>query len=215
MAQRRGRTPRKSSRRVLRRGRGRTPRRTRGTPLRIWTIVMFLVCIAAGVGIGWLTNRGNLEAAQTMGASLKAENEQYVSSLAEANRQVEIANERVTLADATIGKLEQKLAESAKISDYWWERAHPREFASFDELKAWLAQDNTDKTIYIFGNGCLSNYNSDDYALALARNALRDGYLVSLQVEDGHVLNSTIIGDKIYFIEPQSDEAWLGGYRDS
>jgi hypothetical protein len=215
MAQRRGRTLRKSSRRVLRRGRGRTPRRTRGTSLRIWTIVMFLVCIAAGVGIGWLTTRGNLEAAQTMGASLKAENEHYLSSLAEANRQVEIANERVTLANATIGKLEQKLDESAKLSAYWWERAHPREFASFDELKAWLAQDDTDSTIYIFGSGCLSNYGSDDYALALARNALRDGYLVSLQVEDGHVLNSTIIGDKIYFIEPQSDEAWLGGYRDS
>ena len=206
MAQRRGKTLRRGSGRVLRRGSGRT--------LRISTVIMFLVCIAAGIGIGWLTTRGNLEAAQTAGQSLKAENEQYASSLEEANRQVEIANGQVILANVTIEKLEQKLAESEKFGAYWWERAHPREFKSVDELKAWLDQDATDNTLYIFGDGCISNYDCDDYAVALERNALRDGYSVSLQIEDNHVLNSTIIGNKIYFIEPQSDEVWFWEYRD-
>jgi hypothetical protein len=179
----------------------------KGKALRILTVIMFLVCILAGVGIGWLTTKGDLEAAQTMGESLKAENEQYVFSLEEANQQVVQAN-------VTIGNLERKLAESEKFGAYWWERAHPKGFSSVDELKAWLAQDDTDSTIYIFGTGCLSKYDCDDYAVALERNALLDGYLVSLQIENNHVLNSTIIGNEIYFIEPQTDEVWFWGYRD-
>ena len=209
MAQRKGsgKTLRKGSGRVLRRGGSRTPRRGSGKALRIFTVIMFLACIVTGIGIGWLTTRGDLEAAQTAGESLKAENEQYVSSLEEANRQV-------ILDDVTIEKLEQKLAESEKFGAYWWERAHPKEFKSFDELKAWLARDDTDNTLYIFGAGCISNYDCDDYAVALKRNALLDGYSVSLQIESNHMLNSTIIGDKIYFIEPQSDEVWFWEYRD-
>ena len=187
--------------------RGMAQRRGKGRALRIYTIIMFLVCILAGIAIGWLTTKGNLEAAQIMGENLKAENEQYASSLEEANQQAILAN-------VTIENLEQKLAESERFGTYWWERAHPREFKSVDELKAWLAQDDTESTLYIFGAACLSNYDCDDYAVALERNALLDGYAVSLQIENDHVLNSTVIGNEIYFIEPQSDEVWFWGYRD-
>jgi hypothetical protein len=181
--------------------------RGKGRALRIYTVIMFLVCMLAGIAIGWLTTRGDLEAAQIMGDSLKAENEQYASSLEEANQQAILAN-------VTIENLEQKLAESERFGDYWWERAHPREFKSLDELKAWLAQDDTESTLYIFGAGCISTYDCDDFAVALERNALLDGYAVSIQIENDHVLNSTIIGNEIYFIEPQSDEVWFWGYRD-
>jgi preprotein translocase subunit SecG len=208
MAQRRG------SGKTLKRGSGKTLKRGSGRALRIFTVIMFLACIVASIGIGWLTTREDLEAAQTAGESLKAENEQYASYLEETNRQAKIANEQVILANVTIEKLEQKLAESEKFGAYWWERAHPKEFKSVDELKAWLAQDDTDNTLYIFGVGCISNYDCDDYAVALVRNALSDGYLVSLQIERDHVLNSTIIGNKIYFIEPQTDEVWFWEYRD-
>ena len=197
-----------------RKGRGRAQRRDRSRAPRILTVIMFLVCIVAGIAIGWLTTRWDLEAAQTMGESLKTKNEQYASSLEEANRQAEIANEQVILANVTIEELEQKLTESEKFGDYWWGRAHPKEFGSVDALKAWLAQDDADSTLYIFGAGCISNYDCDDYAVALVRNALSDGYSVSLQMEGAHVLNSTIIGNKIYFIEPQSDEVWFWEYRD-
>jgi len=187
--------------------------------LRICIVIMFLACIVTS--IGWLTSKWDLEAAQIIGESLKAKNEQYASSLEEANRQAEIANEQVILtnqqieqANASIGKLKQKLAESVRFGAYWWERAHPREFESLDELKAWLDKDDTDSTLYIFGFGCLADYDCDDYAVALVHNALLDGYSVSLQIEDNHMLNSTIIGNKIYFIEPQNDKVWFWGYRD-
>jgi hypothetical protein len=187
--------------------------------LRIWMVIMFLACIFTGVG--WLNSRWNLEAAQTAGESLKTENEQYAFSLDEISRLAQIANEQVVqsnqqieLANTSIEKLKQKLEDSEKFGAYWWERAHPKEFGSVSELKAWLAQDDTDSTLYIFGAGCVSLYDCDDYAVALVYNALADGYSVSLQVEDKHMLNSTVIGNNIYFIEPQNDKVWLWGYRD-
>jgi len=187
--------------------------------LRIWMVIIFLACIFTGVG--WLTTRWNLEAAQTVGEGLKTENEQYTYSLEEANQQLGIANEQVVQtnqqieqANASIGRLEQKLADSEKFGAYWWDRAHPEEFGSVDELKAWLAQDDTESTLYILGSGCISEYDCDDYAVALVHNALADGYAVSLQIEGSHMLNSTLIGNEIYFIEPQNDEVWLWGYRD-
>jgi hypothetical protein len=87
-------------------------------------------------------------------------------------------------------------------------------FESLDELKAWLEGDDTDSTIYIFGEGCLNCYCCVDYATALMMNAYRDGYRVSVQFEKSHALNSAVIGDKIYFIEPQNDKVWLWGHRD-
>ena len=194
--------------------------------LRICTVIMFLACMVSS--IGWLSSRWNLEAAQTGGDSLKTENGQYFSSFEEMSRLAKIANEQVVqgndeiilinlqidLANTSIEKLKLKLEDSEKFGTYWWDRAHPQEFGSVGELKVWLAQDDTDSTIYIFGTGCVSLYDCDDYAVALVYNALFDGYSVSLQVESNHMLNSTVIGNNIYFIEPQNDKVWLWGHRD-
>jgi len=182
--------------------------------LRICRVIMFLVCIVIGIGIGWLTTKGDLAAVQLAGESLEAATKQYAFTLREVNQRAILSKQQVGLATATIGKLEQKLAESERFGAYWWERAHPREFGSLDELKAWLAKDDTDSTIYIFGGGCLTSYDCDDYAVALMRNALLDGYSISTQIVGNHMINSTIIGNKIYFIEPQNDEVWFWGYRD-
>jgi hypothetical protein len=161
--------------------------------LRILMVIIFLACIFAGVG--WLTTVGNLEAAPTVGESLKTGNEQASDN-------------------TSIVGLEQRLADSEESGAYRWDSAYPAEFASVDELQTWLAQDDTDSTLYIFGSGCIAEYDCDDYAIALVYNALADGYSVSLQIEGKHMLNSTIIGNSIYFIEPQTDEVWLWGYRD-
>jgi hypothetical protein len=211
----------KGNSKVLKRGSGKTLKKSSGKALRIYTAMIFLACIAVGVTIGWLTTKGNLDAAQIRGESLRVENEQYASSLEEANRLASIANEQIKLsnqqieqAKANIEQLQQKLDEAERTASYWWQRAHPGEFNSVDELKAWLAQDATNQTLYIFGNGCVSRYDCDDYAMALVRNALLDGYLVSIQIEDNHMVNSTLIGNAIYYIEPQTDEVRFWGYRD-
>jgi hypothetical protein len=160
--------------------------------LRIGMVAIFLACIFAGVG--WLTPAWNSEAAPTVGDILKGD---------------ELANDNTSVVG-----LEQGPPDSTEFSTYRWESAYPTEFTSVDELKAWLAQDDTDSTLYIYGSGLIAEYDCDDYALALVRNALAAGYAVSLQIEGDHMLNSTIIGNEIYFIEPQTDEVWLWGYRD-
>ncbi len=184
--------------------------------LRICMVIMFLAF--AVTGVGWLTTKWNLEAS----------NEQYAYSLEEvsrlagiANGQVMLSNQQIEQANAnigqlndSIGQLQQELVDAEKFGAYWWERAHPREFESVGVLKAWLAEDDTDSTLYIFGAGCISTYDCDDYATALVYNALADGYSVSTQIVDKHMLNSTIIGNEIYLIEPQNDDVWLWGYRD-
>jgi len=105
-----------------------------------------------------------------------------------------------------------------------------REFESSDELKEWLEQDDTDKYEIMrlvidsnmsgtfTGGGCC-----EDYAMHLQESALSDGYIVSFStinwneynalftekqcsLGEKHALNLTIIRNKVYLIEPQTDE---------
>jgi len=183
-------------------------------------VILFLSCLVAGAG--WLTTKWDLETARIINQQLTVENEQYASDLKGANEQVILLNQQIQQTDATIENLKRKLTEAESYSSYWWQRAHPREFQSLDELKSWLAEDNTNAIHLISGEYAWEgtwvdpDYDCDDYATTLMRNALEDGYLVSTQISvfTQHMLNSTIIGNRIYFIEPQTDEVWLSGYRD-
>ena len=64
-------------------------------------------------------------------------------------------------------------------------------------------------------NGQPSNplYDCDDYAGELQRRALKDGYIINVELdkENGlpHALNSVIIGNDWYFIEPQDGTYWF------
>lgn len=98
-----------------------------------------------------------------------------------------------------------------------------REFVSLQKLVDWLEQDKTDSTLYFTGTvdfsaSLGSKYDCDDFAYRLQKSALAEGYLMSTEiiVKRGkqHMINSTSIGNNIYFIEPQTDEVWLGTYRD-
>jgi hypothetical protein len=149
-----------------------------------------------------------------VGDSLKASNEQYASSLEETSQQGVLTNQQIGLANTTIEELKQKLAENEVLVIYWQDRAQPREFVSLDELKAWLAKDNTGSTLHIVVVGSLAGYDCDDYATALVQNALSSGFSISTQIVGDHMLNSTIIGNEIYYIEPQNNKVWLWGYRD-
>ncbi|MCJ7828540.1 MAG: hypothetical protein MUP81_02235 [Dehalococcoidia bacterium] len=113
----------------------------------------------------------------------------------------------------TISGLTQQLGEAQEYGSYWWGMAHPKEFESLETLKAWLMQDNTESA---FTDTTDINYDCDDYARGLMRNALEDGYLISTQIDifKAHMFNSAMIGNDIYFIEPQTDEVWFSGHID-
>ena len=73
-------------------------------------------------------------------------------------------------------------------------------------------------------------YDCEDYALALRDDAYSKGFHMNIQAvwdyrrpdtgeliteyNEGHAVNSTIIGNEMYFIEPQTDEYWLATYLD-
>jgi len=92
-------------------------------------------------------------------------------------------------------------------------------FNSVEELELWLS-DNS-----IFASDC------DDYALALQQMALGDGYIVSFEViytdeynrvfkqkrlppGTAHAVNLAVIGNEVYYIEPQNHEIAFAVYLD-
>jgi len=92
-----------------------------------------------------------------------------------------------------------------------------RDFASPQELKAWLAVDDTNEFVFLFtdakGIAVRSDrYDCDDYARQLQRRAADSGYLMSLLIVSGaggpHMINSVIIEDSVYYVEPQTDMYW-------
>lgn len=86
-------------------------------------------------------------------------------------------------------------------------------FETLEELEAWLAQDNVDKL-----KPSHPDFDCDDFAYALQRHAARAGYFISTEIirQKGrnHMINSALIGDEIYFIEPAADEVWFKCRRD-
>lgn len=111
-----------------------------------------------------------------------------------------------------------------------------RYFADTDELEKFLEESDADRSIYIKMTKegvidlTLATYDCEDYAMALRDQAQKAGYQMNVQAvwryrrpdtnelitsgNEGHALNSTIIGNEMYFIEPQSDDYWLVGYLD-
>jgi len=108
--------------------------------------------------------------------------------------------------------------------------AELRYFSDLEEMRLWLATAGAEVTsVYFQPSG--SEVDCDDYALDLQRKALADGYILSFQVIRGseynaffksklpsaqtlHAINSAIIGNNVYYIEPQTGEVVFAAYLD-
>ena len=119
------------------------------------------------------------------------------------------------------------------------EYVQPKPFVSVDELDRFLISDNTNLGLEIkqtvilkansdgtidFGGQC------EDYALQLRRRAAAIGkhidteilmpdeyykyYHKSIAQNTSHMINKAIIGNYVYYIEPQSDRCWIGARLD-
>lgn len=116
---------------------------------------------------------------------------------------------------------EDVLADAQRQIEYWehayetkpgpWQAC--REFRDKDELVLWLSQDNTDSNEYI-----PNQFDCDDFARMLQAHAYDDGYVVSITLvarDDGyHFKNGCFIGNKFYYVDPQTDRFWSWGYLD-
>jgi len=85
----------------------------------------------------------------------------------------------------------------------------PKQFETVDELENWLEDNPLDKF-----PGIVRSFDCEDFSLLLIKAANRDGYYMSMQIEGNHAINSTVIGNSVYFIEPQTDEYWWARYLD-
>ena len=85
-------------------------------------------------------------------------------------------------------------------------------FESVEELEIWL------DTIPFY-MASFANCDCDDYAQWLQEDAERDGYRISTEmvIKSGsikHMLNSAIIGNKFYLIEPQTHKVTFSTFLD-
>ena len=140
-------------------------------------------------------------------------------------RQNVALQEELTRTQQTLVTQTQLIVELRKLSV-------PKEFGSLDELTQWV--NNWEKsnkpivvsilnhTFALAGNTELYSryWDCDDISEAMQRDALRDGYLMSIALIDGngvlcgvkvsdlgyHAGNSAVAGNGFYFVEPQTGE---------
>ena len=120
---------------------------------------------------------------------------QVQSELAETQIRNTALEHQLAVRDSELLSLKEEL-----------EKAQPRHFSSLEELKTWLANDNTNESLY-----SPDNFSCIDFALTLQKCALADGYILSTEVlpVGAHWVNAAVIGDSVYYIEPQEDRIIL------
>ena len=85
----------------------------------------------------------------------------------------------------------------------------PGEFASIDELETWLSSWSY---VAAMVNGVVTfdsqDNDCDDWSRQMVRAASKDGYFMGLVLDEAlsHMKVFTIIGNNIYYIEPQTGE---------
>jgi hypothetical protein len=168
----------------------------------------------------------------------------YQSQLTWTDSQIETANTEITelasMTDELKNKPEVANNTVAELRDKNYELRYTnyglrvndklRDFESTDELKAFLEQSDVDQCVYLTSGQELTSYDCEDYAKALRNEAHTKGFHMNIQIvwhyrrpdtgevitrrNEGHALNSTIIGNEMYFVEPSTDEYWLAAYLD-
>jgi hypothetical protein len=96
-----------------------------------------------------------------------------------------------------------------------------RNFTDQLELQQWLEERNKTATIYFQRGDAVID--CDDFAMELQKEALADGYIISFEIisvneynhlfsiplpesQSLHAINLSIIGNDVYYIEPQTGE---------
>jgi hypothetical protein len=177
-------------------------------------IIFFAIVFVCGSGAGfWFWGSSvEREVWEEKCEILQGEKDTLAADLASTEGQLQILQSE---KDALVADLASAEGELQGVQD---ELSHlkdiypPKNFPSLKALKDWLAQDDTDSHEYIEGE-----FDCDDFALMLQQHAFEDGYKIDMQYSDNddlHAMNSTIIGNYFYFIEPQSDRVTRVGRVD-
>ena len=132
---------------------------------------------------------------------------QVQSELMETQMNLVVAQNSITaLKHQLAARDNEVLSIKAQLEEARQAETQPRHFSSLEELKTWLARDNTNENQHSPGN-----FSCVDFALMLQQHALADGYILSTEVlpVGAHWVNAAVIGDTAYYIEPQEDQIIL------
>jgi hypothetical protein len=177
-------------------------------------IIFLVVVFVCGIGVGfWFWGSSSeREVWEEKYNILQSEKDALAAGLASMEGQVQILQSESDTLVADLAAVEGELQQAQDELDYLRGLCPPKNFPSLEALQDWLAEDDTDSHEYIE-----EEFDCDDFALMLQQHAFEDGYKIDLQYSDNddlHAMNSTIIGNYLYFIEPQNDEVTLAGRVD-
>lgn len=118
----------------------------------------------------------------------------------------------------TVEYVEEKVIEKEYVDVVKQVRTGFRNFSTLDELENWV----NNRAIYYFNREALT-VDCDDFAAEMQQEALEDGYIMSFDIisiseynelfsvslpasQSLHAINLAIIGNSVYYIEPQTGE---------
>jgi hypothetical protein len=114
-------------------------------------------------------------------------------------------NAKLLATNVKFATSENALAgETQQLSTYGFS-GPVSQFASYDDLTAWLQTDNTHEQVYS------STFTCVEFASMMSEHAIRDGYWIfpAVDMADGHMKCITQIGNDLYSIEPQTNAVTL------
>lgn len=158
----------------------------------------------------------------------------YMKANIEPNIETRIVTEYVKIPEIIYkDKIVEKIVEvPVEVQAIVYQPITLRPFKDIDELKKFLVEDDTDNHIFLVAgkDGVVSfKGQCEDSAMQLKKRAEEQGFDMDvipvgtyirdreghyILIGEGHALNSTIIGNDYIFIEPQTDEIWIGGHLD-
>lgn len=198
-----------------------------------WIAISTMVVLLAGVGVvGYLYMQEsdklkdaeseigglqtNVSSLQTNVSTLQGTVSTLEGDVSTLEGDVSTLETELSTSQATVSSLETDLANTqnslqaqedinSELSGDLNTIRSPRHFSSLAELKAWLAQDDTN-TAYAYKS-------SVERCFILQVRALRDGYILSaiLYTTDGnkYVMNQAVIGNSIYRVSATNDYVYF------
>lgn len=130
-----------------------------------------------------------------------------------------VYTERIVEKEVIVERVVEKIIVVEKIVEV---PAELKSFGNVTALREWLGEEGR---FVLLGK----DKDCDDYALWLQDKGLKDGYLISIEaifpdeynkifkrmeIDTPHLMNSVIIGNEYWYIEPQTREIILSGYLD-
>ena len=159
----------------------------------------------------------------------------FTSLLPQEDAALKTAQGQIPTVDArliethTVEYVEETVVEKEYVDVIRQVKIELRDFTNLEELNQWLEEINQVTSIRFEGKDTVID--CDDFAIELQKKALADGFILSFEIISGseynelfstqlparqslHAINLSIIGNDVYYIEPQTGEIVHAAYLD-